>query len=228
MKRIAILLAAVGMGSGCVVSSTPCDSRTLTVDWLFVDVVGNANLLCSDVGVNNVDVYVDGTRVAMAEPCTNYGISRSGFSAGPHDIVVEGFNGSTLVNRDLYTVNAADCGDTTFHASPGEGQIDISPSSCHSPQPTYLLYRLADVTHGTPGVVISSVVPTSLTYPYTCGGGISFPVPYGLYDLEQIEEINGTDTVTYASKCSATAADVLHSNLNTTIVAFTGAGACTW
>jgi hypothetical protein len=230
MKRIALLLAAVGFGSGCVVSSSnagPCDPTSLTVDWLFVDSAGNPNLYCGDVGVDNVDVWIDGVRVVTAEPCINYAVSFAGYTAGPHDVVVEGFAGSSLVNRDWYSVNVLSCGSTTFHASPGQGILVIQPTaaSCES-FTTYLTYRLSDVFFS-PSVLVEQVAPGASTI--TCSGGIRKTLPFGYYDLEKIESTSPSGATVYAAKCTATMTDVLTPGPNTYPLAIplTSTG-CTW
>lgn len=222
MKRIAILLAAVGMGSGCIVSS-PCD-RTLTVDWSFINLAGGSAPLCSDVGVATVDVYVDGALVAGAVPCTYYGLT-TGVSSGSHIVMVEGFSGTNvIINRDWFAADTSNCGDNLFHAAPGEGTTYIHPTNCSVPA-DYLTYELKDVTRAP--YVISAIYPNSASLgTYSCGSGISFAVPYGNYDLTAIEETNTNATVVYASKCTATVADVLTFGTTTTNVAFTGTAAC--
>ena len=231
MKRIALLLAAVGFGSGCVVST--CDTGTLTVDWRFQDAAGRTNLLCSDPGlsqiVSDVDIYVDGVAVATYVPCADYGATIGNLSSGGHDVVVEGYDsGGFIVARDLFGVSVAACGDSFFAATPGEANIELHPTTCEA-FTTYLTYELVDVTR-TP-YVISSITPTSGTITtYDCTGGIIFPVPWGYYDLTRIEEVNSAASIVYASKCTATAADVPvgSSGTVTTNVDFTGTAACTW
>jgi hypothetical protein len=229
MKRIALLLAAVGFGSGCVVST--CDTGTLTVDWAFQDATGRTNLSCNDLGLSqaiiDVDIYVDGVPVATYVPCTDYGATIGNLSSGGHNVVVEGYDsGGFIVTRDLFGVSVAACGDSYFAATPGEATIDLHPTSCEA-FTTYLTYELKDVTR-TP-YVISSITPTSGTITtYTCGSGIIFPVPWGYYSLARIEEVDSTATTVYASKCTATAANVPvgSSSTLTTNVDFTGTAAC--
>jgi hypothetical protein len=231
MKRIALLLAAVGLGSGCVVNT--CDTGTLTVDWSFVGHNGNSGLSCSATGpsglsvaVGYVDVYVDGARVVAAEPCSSYGVSISSLSSGAHDVIVEGYdtNNQYIVTRDWFTVSVAACGDSFFAATPGEGIIDFQVDSCE-PFTTYLLYELKDVTRAPPSP-ISAITPTAgpITK-FPCVNGIYFPVPWGYYDLTRIEETDSTAAATYASKCSVTQADILNSGTTTTNVLWTSTGA---
>jgi hypothetical protein len=229
MKRIALLLAAVGLGSGCVVNT--CDTGTLTVDWRFQDVTGRTNLLCSDGGLSqkviDVDIYVDGVAVATFVPCTDYGATIGNLSSGGHDVIVEGYDaGGFIVARDRFGVSVAACGDSFFAATPGEANIELLPTTCEA-FTTYLTYELVDVTRAP--YVISAITPTSGTITtYTCGGGILFPVPWGNYNLTRIEEVNSTASTLYASKCTTTAADVPVGSSGTvsTAVAFTGTAAC--
>lgn len=229
MKRIAILLAGAVLGTGCIIDTTddPC-VRTLSVDWLFVDAVGNPNLNCTDAGVNNVDVWIDGALVATAVPCTSYGASFTGYDSGSHDVVVEGYFDNTIINRDWYTLPPT-CSDAVFQASPGEGTLDIQPTACEVGT-TYLAYRITDVTPGRPVELVDQIRPTE-TPPDTCDLGIRFLVPYGYYDLDQIQEVSSSGLTTYAAKCSPTAVDVLTYGLNTTNVTLSvvpPAAACSW
>ncbi len=218
MKRLAILLAAVGVsavGTGC---GPTCDSGALQVDWSFVDTTGRSGLLCDDGGLSNpiadVDIYVDGALAASLVPCTDYAAVIAGLSGGTHDIVVEGFDsGNAMIARDFFSTRV--CGDTLVSATPGEGNLEILPNACEAVT-TYLLYQLQDITLS-PTRIISEITPTSgsAITPYTCAGGITFPVPWGYYDLVNVEEVNSSASTVYATKCAATPTDVLGSGTST-------------
>lgn len=236
MKRIAILLAAVGLGSGCVVDT--CPTGTLSVDWSFVDATGRSNLLCGDSGlsaaINDVDIYLDGVPVATFVPCTAYGASIADVRDGSHQVMVEGFDvGGNIIVRDWFTVSVQGCGNALTTAMPGEGIIKFVPSSCNG-GPTYLTYSLNDVTRSP--YVISAITPSSGTAitTFTCASGVSFPVPYGNYDLTKMEEVDSTGALVYASKCSTTPRDVLTWGTSSATVTWTSVGsptgaiACTW
>lgn len=230
MKRLALLLAAVGLGSGCVVeTNTTCD-RSLTVSWAFVDATGRSNLACGDAGLSqaiyDVDLYVDGVPVAAFVPCTDYAASILGLSSGSHDVMVEGFDfASNVITRDAFTAFVASCGDTPVAAAPGEGIIEFLPNTC-SLLSHPLTYELEDVTRS-PNYVISAIYPTSASLgTYTCSSGIAFAVPYGYYNLNGIEETSSSGLTVFNSKCSVTAADVLTWGVTSFPIAWTGSAAC--
>lgn len=191
MKRLAILLAAVGLGSGCVVSSNPCD-RTLTVDWAFVDVAGNANLTCTQAGIVDVDVYVDGALTVSQEPCTSYAVTIAGIPGGVHDVRVEGYNG-TIINRDFAAVDTSACGDTRFAASPGEADLGVnyhfSPTDACAAPPTYMWFSITDVLANDSWGIGSADSCTTKTSK-SCNSSIVYRVPYGQYRLNWIDEVS--------------------------------------
>jgi hypothetical protein len=219
MKRFALLLAAVVSGSGCVVSSNPCE-RTLNVDWLFVSAAGTPDLTCTAAVIDTVDVYIDGALVAPVVPCTSYGASFSGYSEGAHEIMVEGFRGSTIINRDWYTVPSS-CGDATFSASPGEGEIEFLTTPFTSGD--FLLYKLWDDTRATPYVISSRTASTDHTFPVELG--VYFNVPYGSYALDWIEERTFGGSLV-RSLCFDTFVDVMSPGTTSTTVTLNGSAVC--
>lgn len=233
MKRIALLLAAVGLGSGCVVETTDtCDAGTLTLEWGFTAVNGAAGLACNSTSlsadIETVDIYLDGSSTPAASyvDCYDYGISFLDVAAGSHDVMVEGYDAfNNVIARDWFTVSVAGCEDEYVVAQPGEGIIEFLPTVCELGT-TYLAYELWDRT-GTP-YVISAIYPDSaLLTTFTCTEGIGFPVPYGSYSLAAIEETNSTGSTVYASKCTPTYVDVLtYGTTSTDVTLNTTDGAC--
>ncbi|MGB8931330.1 MAG: hypothetical protein WCC48_08810 [Anaeromyxobacteraceae bacterium] len=238
MKRIALLLAAVGLGSGCVVSSGggggACNPPTLTVDWAFVDASGTSNLACNATSLSttiyDVDVYVDGVAVATRVPCTSYGAVMSSVAPGSHTVIVEAWNtaGTSVVTRDRFTANVASCGDSYFIAAPGEGFIDFMPQSCDATYYTYLTYSLDDVTGAR--FNFSAVLPGSAyNTAFPCPGDVRLRVPYGDYELTKMEETSSSGSIVYASKCSPTTASIwtYPAPLPTTVY-WTNTTGCSW
>jgi hypothetical protein len=227
MKRIALLLAAVGLGSGCVVDT--CDTGSLSVDWSFSSVNGATGLACSDIRLSSpivdVDVFLDGSPVATFVNCYDYGVTIFDVSSGSHEVTVEGYDASGyIVTRDWFTTSVASCGDTFDVAMPGEGLIEFLPLICEAGT-TYLTYELEDQFRAP--YVLSAIYPTSLAYgDFTCMGGISFPVPFGYYALTGIEERNSAATLVYGAKCTPTYVDVLGSGVTSTVVDLAGTTAC--
>lgn len=220
MHRLALLLASVGLASGCVVESTSstCGSGYLTVDWSFLNSAGNTAYCGSGLSqtINNgVDVYVDGVWEDTVT-CTAYGVALpSLYSAGVHDVMVEAFNGSYVIARDIFTVDV--CDDTAVTAYPGEGILDIQPTNCDVSTDA-LTYSISDVTAGLNQVVWSQIPPDTLTS--TCGGGIQVYVPFGNFNLDGIEETNFNGSTIYRTHCSSVATDVPTFGTHTYNVAF--------
>ena len=204
MKRLAILLSAVSLGSGCIISTT-CDSGTLWVDWTPVNASGSTTT-CSGLSrtIVDVDVLIDGV-VQNLTPvaCTDRGLAIAGVSAGTHEVMVAGYNGADIVARDLFQVDV--CGDTSTVAYPGEGILDIQPTNCLSSSNS-LTFSITDVTMASPYVIWSQLPGSTLGF--TCGGGIQEYVPLGYYDLGGLEETNASGSVRYSSLCGATKVDV--------------------
>lgn len=224
MKRIALLLAAVGLGSGCVVDT--CDNQTLTVDWAFVAADGTYYADCSAAGVDYVDVWVD--NLAYRADCFDGGVTLFDVPSGVHDVVVEGIYGGTInsggliVNRDWRTnMGIASCGDTYFPADPGEGDLVIdysfSPAGCGAS--TYMWYSLIDETlnataHDTV-TGAATLVSSGTSLPCTTST-IAFTLPYGQYTLDWISEVTSDGTV-QAQSCGPVSAYVPNPILGTTV-----------
>jgi len=149
MKRIALLLAAVGLGSGCVVDT--CDTGSLSVDWSFSSVNGATGLACSDIRLSSpivdVDVFLDGSPVATFVNCYDYGVTIFDVSSGSHEVTVEGYDASGyIVTRDWFTTSVASCGDTFDVAMPGEVKSQRMCNSTRSEAPRVNHAALATAT----------------------------------------------------------------------------------
>lgn len=198
MNRIALLLAAVGLGSGCVVS-TPCDAGSLTVDWSFIDAYGATTSSCSTAGVliSDIHVWVDGVQ-SVAAVCSGPAVTISGIPAGGHTVIVEGLSGSTIINRAQVSASVACGGNTPVAAQLGEGYLDIKPTNCRYSSGTYLPFSITDVSTSATRVISQ---PPGSTLSFTCSGGISARLPYGAYDLTGLEETGSSGSPIYSTLC---------------------------
>ena len=200
MKRIALLLAAVGLASGCVVET--CDPREVRITWDLIDVDGFATT-CTGTSlsdpVDSMDVWLDGYYVDTLF-CDDYGITLSDV-VGTHDVILEGFSGSHLVVRDMWTFSADDCGATQVNMYPGETWLGFLPESCTPGLgTTYLEYQLSDVNYASPVVIDTVYGPDGVT----CAGGIfaPTPVPYGYYRVDWVEEVSYDGAYHYTDRGS--------------------------
>jgi hypothetical protein len=207
MKRIALLLAAVVTGTGCVVS--PCDPRTLTVDWRFVDASGVGNLPCNDVvaGADWVDVFIDGVPSGRVD-CFAYGATFDGVPSGMHSLVVEGIvggtsaGGGTVVTRDWRNSQSLEsCGDTALSVDPGQADLRVDyltdlGSCCGNP--TYIWYSLTDEITGLPAIDAGTFLESGIgatdscsrKTSKACNSSLQFTVPYGSYTLDWLSEMD--------------------------------------
>jgi hypothetical protein len=202
MKRIALLLAGAVLGTGCIIDTTDtCDRRELQIDWSFVGVNGVGGRSCTSLDLSDdiaeVDVYIDGSFVSTSS-CLDYGVSYFDYPSGTHDILLEGYNaGGTLITRNVRSVYVDSCGITNTLIEPGEAILEVTPDACVAGG--YLWYSLSDTTFS-PSTPVASV-GTGITLP--CAGGITVgPVPYGYYQFDWIEEVDGSQTLLDWGTCT--------------------------
>jgi hypothetical protein len=224
------LAAAATLAAGCTVA--PCD-RSIVIDWSFTDLAGATNLRCADVGVAYVDVFVDGSPIVHTNTpnCTDYGATLLGLSAGPHAVVVEGYDQSgVIIDRDLFTA-PADCSGNPIQAQPGEGALRLDyhflpEDACGAP-PTYLWYQVTDLTSGRVIASITSASTSPKAAPCLAGAGLTFAVPNGPYRLDWIGEVDlttSTPLVLYqdCTAASATVAGPGTSSISATLTSAAG------
>jgi len=221
MKRLAILLAATALGSGCVVTTDTCHSGTVDVGWNLVAANGASGVACNSLNlpadVVDMDVWIDGVLAASPIGCNAFGVAIPGVPAGSHDVLVAGYDGlNNVVVRGAALVDV--CDGASGFLDLGEGYMDIQPTNCEVSGDA-LTYAIYDVTMSPATLVDAELPGDSLTH--TCGGGILERVPWGYYDLTGIEETNATGLIVYRSLCSTTFVDVLNTGTTTYPVAFT-------
>ncbi len=187
MKRVLLTLAAAVLGAGCVVSSSPpCDTPTLTVDWSFTDADG-VSQTCAGMGISAVDVYYDGS-FAGEFSCALYGQTFTS-APGSHSLIVEGLDANgTIIARDSFVTSVASCGDTPANAVAGEGWMNLDYHFYPTDQCSggYMWFAIHDdVANATAALVNGNNYPTR----YYCPATIEFPLPYGDYTLQWIQEV---------------------------------------
>ncbi len=195
MKRIIPALAAVVLGSGCVVTADPCDG-TLTVDWQqFRDANNAVWSYCYSAGVSTVDVYVDGA-APYSVPCTDYSMVIPA-AEGTHSVVVEGLDaGGYILYRDSFPSASVACNmDTPVNSTPSEGYFDIAytvtSGTCSSYSPSYVWFSIHDWT--TQNTTWNSVGSGSSDPAYygMCSyyGDLLLRLPAGSYTLDGVQEM---------------------------------------
>ena len=217
MRTLALTaaLATALAGTGCI---APCNDATLTVDWSFTDVNGVAGRTCGQVGVDFVDVFVGTDRVVSAAPCLDYGAILVNVAPGSHRVVVEGLQQQpdrslVIIDRDVFTANVGSCNDSRYTAQPGETMLQLAytfdpVNACVSGGA--LWYSLFDLeANQTISAVTSGSGNPAL---FTCPATIQFPVPFGSYRLDWIQQVQFSGSpgryVAIDQICSPTIFDV--------------------
>lgn len=187
MKRLALVLAAALLGTGCI--DNTCD-RFVTFDWTggFRDANG-ALVGCSSASgaVSVVDVWVNG-QLAGSFFCLD-GSGSVAMPAGTSTVDVEGVedpNGSnTIIFRDTLAVNAG-CGNQVALVEPAEGRVAIAYSLpgglCVTP-PSFIWVRVQDDVANQ--LAVDSAADPTL---FPCGQAVSFRLAAGSYTLLDAEE----------------------------------------
>jgi hypothetical protein len=191
MKRLVSALAAVVLGSGCIVTTDPCD-RTITTDWVSFTYWNGAwvSAGCASAGAWYVDVWMNSGFVGRFA-CSDGGVVITGVDEGSHDITVEGIDstGTVILYRDMFTVSASSCGDHYEAAYPAEGLVNLdyaAPGGCTS-GPCYLWLSVHDdIANVTAAAFSASGGATTLTYP----DDVVLALPYGDYSLDWMQLVS--------------------------------------
>lgn len=218
MRRLALLLAASFMGTGCIVSNDhttgTCYPSTITVRWpSFLLASGGVTPSCGTAGVTYVDVYLDDQPVQRGIPCNTGGLTITNPAAGSSRVTVEGMaaDGTTILLRDEPVVAAAACGDVIVDAQPAEGTLQLAytftPVNVCTSGGSYIWFSVYDQIAG---VVTAVADETANTTAYVCGDTIAFAMPVGAYTLRRIEEVvpSGGTYLASATNCSPTSFSV--------------------
>ncbi len=196
MKRFVPALAAVILGSGCVVTTNdPCQG-TVTVDWGsngFLFASGAATYSCVTAGVDWIDVYVDGSTTPYSVACTAYATSIA-LTEGTHDFVIEGTDANgTILFRDWSNGTGTTCGATQWYATPAQGYADLTYSffdvgACNSP--SYMWFEVRDELTLQPAWVIDSLSSYGDKTRFSCGATPPrIALPAGNYTLQWMDEM---------------------------------------
>jgi hypothetical protein len=195
MKRLALVLAAAVLGTGCFHDDSPC-RRTLTLAWDFRtadgDVVG-----CSSASatVPYVDVYANDLPVGSFD-CFAGGGTVS-LPRGSSLITVEGVSVEVdaterIIYRDEFTIDAGACGDQAFAVRPGEGRVNIDYTAESAPACTngtcYVWFSVRDDILGLVATTVNAATaPTTFPYP----ADVVFRLPVGPYTVEWMDIVSG-------------------------------------
>ncbi len=194
MKRLALVLAAAVLGTGCFVddhTTTTCP-RTLTLGWDFRTADGAiAGCSSASATVPYVDVFANDQPVGSFD-CFAYGGTVS-VPGGSSLITVEGVDGSNrIVYRDEFTIDASACGDQAVAARPAEGRVNLDYTAQSAPPcangACYLWFSVRDdITGLVAATVDAATVPTTFPYP----GDVVFRLPAGPYTVQWMDIVSG-------------------------------------
>ncbi len=196
MRRLALLLAASFMGTGCIVSNdhtSTCYPSTITVRWpSFMLANGGVTASCGTAGVTYVDVFLNDAPVQQGGfACSAGGVTITNPPASSR-ITVEGVaaDGTTILLRDELNVAPAACGDVIVDSQPAEGTLQIAysftPNNVCTSGGSYMWFSIYDQIAQTVTAVADE---TANTTRYVCGDPISFAMPMGTYTLQRVEEV---------------------------------------
>jgi hypothetical protein len=193
MTRLALILAAATLGTGCVVvdDDTPCDS-TAALDWTLVDANGVARP-CGYSGVQFIDVWVNGSPVASFSCVDGSGVVP--LAAGTNDVIVEGVDdfGAIVLRDFLPPLDGSGCGHHgTFLTEPTEGRVNVQyalpgppPSGvCFSPGPSFMWVTVWDDLAG-----VIAADSTQVPEQFACGSPVSLRLAWGNYTLLDAHEV---------------------------------------
>jgi hypothetical protein len=215
MRRLALLLAASVLGTGCIVSHDNTCTSTVSIGWpTFLLANGAQTPSCTAAGVSFVDVFMDDLPVGEFD-CAQGGVSVLDVPSGTHRFTVEGLDapaasGGVILLRDERIVTSSACGEQIVTSTPAEGTlvIDYSFASSNVCNPGSLMWF--SVFDEIAGKVAAVADETANTTSFRCGiDAISFVLPAGAYTLDRIEEVTPTPPpngplVPTANNCSPT------------------------
>jgi hypothetical protein len=191
MKRIAFVLAAAFLGTGCVFVDDHCDP-TVTIEWTtFENAEGFVTPSCATAGVEAIDVWVNGARVGVFD-C--FGPSGTvPLSDGGNELRVEGIDAlGRIAYRDWFSFDAPACGHNgTLQTNPAEGFVDVdyafSPVNACSAPPSFIWLQVRDDVAGQIAFVengVGAAQQCSLT-----AAAPRYRLPFGAFTLVGIEEV---------------------------------------
>lgn len=198
MRRLALLLAASILGTGCIVDDDDgCGFGSFTVEWPDFQLAdGSLTPSCAVAGVTAIDIYLNGAAVDTRFSCLDGGAVITGVQSGSYLLTVEGVDASgRILLRDELQIGADRCADRLAQVRPSEGFVELNYSfpsngTCISPGPSYLWFSIFDQVANATTVQIDEASPFGDQTLYQCGDqrGIVFALPTGTYDLDWIEE----------------------------------------
>lgn len=216
MKRIAFVLAAAVLGTGCIwVDDDDCSSSSLAVDWTF-QLSDGTTAGCAAADVDFVDLYLGGQFIESAD-CGQGGTTIR-VVEGSHVLTVEGIDSAgRIAYRDVVNVQAAGCGTRAIAVRPTEGTVNLDYSAACTVSPCFLWFSVFDEVAGTLAAVIGDTSPASLKEDFPYPEDVRIRLAAGTYTLEWMELVSRSG-VTYAGElisCAPQGFDVQGAGLTT-------------
>ncbi len=185
MKRLALVLAAALLGTGCIADNT-CD-RTLTLGWDF-ETADGAVVGCSrsnNPTIVAVDVFANGQGVGSFNCLDGQGTV---FVPGGSNLVtVEGVDSTSAIQyRDEFTIDGV-CGDQAIATRPSEGRVSVaysfSPVNVCVTPPSFIWVNVRDDI-----AAVTAVDSAAAPELFVCSQPVSFRLASGNYTLLKTEE----------------------------------------
>lgn len=199
MKRLALVLAAAVLGTGCIwVDDDDCD-RSVTLEWDFQTANGTVvgcNGATVDAGVNVpvVDVFVNDQFAGRFDCFAGRGTIA--LPEGSSLVTVEGVDAENFpAYREEFSVDGRACGNQLVVTRPAEGRINldygISPASSAPPcagGPCFVWFSVWDDIVGQVAATINAgTQPTRFPYP----NDLVFRLPVGPYTVQFVDVVSG-------------------------------------
>jgi hypothetical protein len=207
MKRLALLLAAAVLGTGCYTTNT-CDTRDLTLTWSGFDgPAAGVNQACGAVGITSVDVFLDGQPVTTV-PCTDYGVIIANVRSGAQLLTVEGIDGSGAIRfRDEASINPSGCGNFSLGVRPAAGTVNLnygfqSGSTCASAS-SFMWFSVLDTIANQTAAVVDSLSPLADKRSFACGPDVLISLPQGSYQLDFMQEVVESPSLVFTEAARA-------------------------
>jgi hypothetical protein len=186
MKRLALVLAAAVLGTGC--NHDDCDP-TVTLQWDFRTADG-AVVGCStvDADIRFVDVFVDDLPAASFDCGAGSGSIR--LARGSSLFTVEGVDVTgRIIYRDEFVVDAGRCGNQLVATRPAEGRVNLDYGTTLQTVPanTFVWFSVFDNIAGQVATELAEDVPLFNDYPRD----LVFRLPAGSYTVDFMELRSG-------------------------------------
>jgi hypothetical protein len=198
MNRLALVLAAATLGTGCVVvDHDDCDASTITLSWSgagFQRFDGTATG-CVGAGVTDVDVFMNDAFVATFA-CADGGAVITRVPSGTHALTVEGIDAArgVVAYRDEFTVQTDGCGNRSAGVTMAEGSVNLdyqALAGCTS-SPCFLWFSIHDDVANATAAAIDQNSPAAVKNDFPYPDDVVVRLPAGSFTLDFMQLVSSS------------------------------------